>query len=349
MKILFIDLTTRLESVNDLQAKGRGGMVASLFALPAALAKLGHEVAVLCQITHLGYYKNVFYCNDEQHLSQHAFNYIDFVVLNRQIYTDGYVSIPAKHRVLWVHDMVHGGWIPDPQKAKILSAIVFMSKYSQETWKAYYKDIGKSFIIPNGVNKDVFNPGSEKDFNKMIYFSAPNRGLYHLPTILRTIRGAGYPKMDILAFSKMNALHPNEKDEFNYQEIKDAGINLSGVLPQDILAPYIMRSCLMLKPNDYAETCSNSTLQALACGTPVITTSIGADKEWVKTGYNGMMNKYGYNDGPLWIVEMCRNILNVLGDRKLHEKLIKNAPKTKNLYSWDEIGKKWEKMLKSVY
>ncbi len=352
MKILFIDLTTGLDSFRDLETQGRGGMVTSLLTLPNALCKLNSECYVLSDARQGG--RTIDGCT---WLIKEDMGWIieqkwDFLILNRQMYGEGFPEIRAKHKLLWVHDMVHGGWVTNPPVLKMLSGTVFMSKYSEETWRTYYQDLPrKSFLIPNGIDKNLFYP-EEKDFAVMIYFSAPNRGLTYLPIILNTVQEALGKRMLLLAFSNMGKMHPAEDDDkFKdvYEEVRSAGIDLRDPVPQSELAKFVRKSCLMLKPNDYMETCSNSTLQSLAAGTPVITSPIGSDVEWVMHGANGLLTEHTLQDGPLFILEFCRLVVNVLKDRAVHERLIRKAPQTDRLYTWEEIGSKWNKMLNLVY
>jgi hypothetical protein len=50
MRILFLDLSTKLKTIDDLKTRARGGMISSLFRVPDELTKLGHEVVVLSDI-----------------------------------------------------------------------------------------------------------------------------------------------------------------------------------------------------------------------------------------------------------------------------------------------------------
>jgi hypothetical protein len=58
MKILFLDFSTRLNTVKDLESRARGGMVTSLFRVPDALSQLGHDVHVLADIKNDGMTKH---------------------------------------------------------------------------------------------------------------------------------------------------------------------------------------------------------------------------------------------------------------------------------------------------
>lgn len=351
MRILFIDLTTGLDSFLDLKTRGRGGMVSSLLLLPDALSKLNNECFVFSDSKSGGTTARGTTWLIDADWEWIAKQKWDFLILNRQTYGEGFPDLHSKHRVLWTHDMVHSGWAPNPERLKMLSATVFMSAYSEETWRAYYKDIGRSFQIPNGVDRELFKPGA-KDWDSMIYLSAPNRGLAHLPVILDTVREATKREIKLTAFSNMATMHPKEPGEkFSgmYEEVKAAGVDLRDPVPQEVIAGHLARAGLMVKPSDFAETCSNTTLQSLSCGTPIITSAVGADKEWVLHRRNGMIQKHTLADGPLFILEFCRDVIEVLQNPRLHDCMVRSAPQSLGLFTWEEIGQKWNRMFNQIF
>ena len=58
MRLLFIDASTKLKTVRDLDSQGRGGMVSSLFKVTDYLARRGHHVCVLSDIESTGQTKS---------------------------------------------------------------------------------------------------------------------------------------------------------------------------------------------------------------------------------------------------------------------------------------------------
>jgi glycosyltransferase involved in cell wall biosynthesis len=356
VKVLFIDHSTCLNSLNDLREHGRGGMVSSLVILPDVLSQLNIECAVLSDIKARDQRSEkgvVWYHRDE--FEAVAGQSWDVIVFNRTTH-DGLPELKAKGRILWTHDCPHGGWIPDPGTIKAFSATVFMSRYSETVWRYYYPTIGKSFFIPNGVDKSIFYP-REKDLETMIFTSAPNRGLVRLSLFHEALKNKVNPKLRMLAFSDMKTMHPAEGDlegtedlySAHYLPIAESGVELMGCRPQEEMAEYMGRAGLMLIPSGYPEQCSNSVLQALASGTPVITTGgLGATPEWVKHGYNGMLTRFHLEDYMAYHMNFTRIAMEILKNEKLHRKLIKNAPKTKGLFTWEEIGRKWVKMFHSA-
>ena len=104
----------------------------------------------------------------------------------------------------------------------------------------------------------------------------------------------------------------------------------------------------MIIPSDLPEICSNIVLQSLACGTPVITTgNLGSAPEWINKK-NGRLTKFKSNDYMIYQMEIMRHAVEILEDEYIHRRLINGAINTK-IYTWDEIGAKWWKMLRKLF
>jgi glycosyltransferase involved in cell wall biosynthesis len=335
-------------------------MVSSLRILPDLLAGMGHAVWVLADIIDGGVTDSgVIWSGDglikgaEFPLPEFEF---DFLVCNRGV-GDGYPQIKAKRRVLWTHDLPHNGFIPDPRIMGAFAATVFMSDYAERVWRTFYRTIGRSFTIPNGVDKTRFYP-REKDLDYLIFASAPNRGLKRLPLMFDATQNRTRGSLYMKAFSNLGLMHPNEVGNKNnangdgyeteYKTVQESNVQLCDPLPQHLFAEEIGRAGLMIMPTDYPEICSNNILQSLASGTPIITTGrLGSACEWVKHGKNGMLTEFHPVDYMVYQVELVRNAVAVLNDEKKHRKMIENAARTK-LLTWDEVALKWHKMLHRI-
>lgn len=339
MRVLFVDRSTRLETVSDLAAKARGGMVASLFQVSDYLAR-ECDVTVLSDIREPGITPaGAAWVN----VPSGAY---DVLVANRGV-GSGYADIPARRRILWTHDLPHNGFIPEPKTIKAFACTVFMSRYAERVWRTFYRDIGQSEIIPNGVDRELFRPGP-KDFGSLIYASAPNRGLDKLPLIFDAIRTRVAKPVRMVAYSNLAALHPGEigkGDEFDYQSIRESAVELRDPIPQAQLAAELGKAGLMILPSGYPEICSNIVLQALACGVPIVTTgSLGATPEWVNR-HNGRLTEFGPQDYMVHTVEIVRHAVDILEDEKLHRRLIRGAQESP-VQTWEEIGTRWSKLLR---
>lgn len=342
MRLLFIDGSTCVESVEEMQIKPRGGMVGSLFKVTDYLSRMGHDVSVCSDIRTEG----VTEAGTKWFTNRYEQGRYDCLITNRGT-GDGYPDIQAKARVLWTHDLPHAGFVPEPNVLKAFKLTVFMSRYAERIWREYYRTIGRSVLIPNGVDKSLFYP-REKDLQYLIYMSHPNRGLHKLPEIVEAIR----EKVDVYcrAYSGVS-MYPKDQDARDHtgqsvpETVKAGVVDFRQPLPLKGIAEEIGRAGLMILPTGYPEICSNSVLQALASGTPIITTGrLGSVCEWVTHRKNGMLTLFQPADYMVHTLEIVRYAVEVLQNTKLHRKLINGAAGTKIL-SWDEVGAKWERML----
>lgn len=346
MRVCFIDRSTRLETIDDLKTKPRGGMVNSLFRLTDYLSRQGVKVHVVSDIKQVGDTDaGTLWMNAAPWTTENTENpCYDFLIFNRGT-GNGSPDIKAKHRILWTHDLPHAGFIPEAKTIKAFSATVFMSKYAERIWRTFNPNIGKSFLIQNGVD-DVFYP-TKKNLDYIIYFSHPNRGLKKLPLIFDAIRQRTKRHVFLNAYSG-GSMYPTdgemgdhcEQYTIEYGE-EVPGLNVLEPIPTHDIAYEIGRAGLCIMPSGYPEICSNSVLQSLKSGTPLITTgNMGATCEWVKHKKNGMLTKFYPMDYMVHTAEIINLATQVLNNEKLHRKLIKGCIKTK-IHSWDEIGRKW--------
>ena len=351
MRLLFFDNSTGLKTVHDLKTRARGGMISSLFTITDLLSGMGHEVIVIGGIETGG-------TTDAgvrwRRMDEGFEAPVDVLVCNRTTTHDGFASIRAKHRILWTHDLPHSGFIPNKKIVKSYKKVVFMSRYAERVWRTFYPEIEKSVLIPNGVDRELFYP-RKKDLDYLIFGSAPNRGLQYLQLIFDALKNRVSDSLYLNAYSNRDVLHPNEPThhEINmiekYEFTGENAINLLDPLPQKMWAEELGKAGMMILPTAYPEICSNAILQALASGTPIVTTgNLGSAPEWVKSGWNGFLTQFLPNDYMVHTLEIVKGAKEILESNKMHKKLIKNAVNTKGILSWDEVAKKWNKMLRGL-
>jgi len=356
MKLLFFDISTGLKSISDLKTGARGGMISSLFILTDLLSRMGHVVSVLSDVKVGGRTEAGVYWGSSPEMAE-AEDW-DVLICNRTTTEDGLAHARVKKRVLWTHDLPHSGFIPHPNIVKAFHRVVFMSRYAERVWRAFYPAISKSVLIPNGVDKALFYPRG-KDLDYLIFGSAPNRGLKSLPLIFEALKNRIRDTLHMTAYSNMKVLHPNENARttrfweeempLDYKDCTEAGIELKDPVPQSQWAEELGRAGLMIIPTNYPEICSNVILQSLASGVPIVTTGpLGSAGEWISSGYNGMLTQFVPNDYMVHTIEIVRGAKRILDNSKLHNKMIKNAVKTKNLLTWEKVAKRWNKMFERL-
>lgn len=349
MKILFIDFSTQIDDLHEMEKTARGGMQNSLFKVPDALSKLNNEVDVLSDIKKGGRTESGVRWYTVNDFENGAY---DVLVTNRGV-GRGYFTINAKHRVLWTHDLPHQGFVEDPEILSRYAATVSMSQYGSRVWRKFFPQIRNSFIIPNGVDKSLFYP-REKDLNYLIYFSHPIRGLSRLPLIFAGIRGTVGDRVRMRAFSKPyknESMTDDHMDKYGFPEVETPdGFEVLPSVPILQIAEEVGRAGLMVMPTGYPEICSNVILQSLASGTPIVTTGgIGSAPEWIKHGFNGFLTEFHPCDYMIHSVEMARLAIAILRDEDTHRVMIENAAKTEGIYTWEQIGAQWNKTLHQLF
>ncbi len=339
MRIGFADPSTKLQTVHDLKRRARGGMVTSLFKVTDYLSRMGHDVEVFGGIETPGVTKAGTKWIPE------PWGKYDALVCNRGT-GEGYSMIDAKARILWTHDLPHSGHIPNPKTIKAFNFTVFMSAYAERVWRAFYNTIGRSVQIPNGVDDRIFYP-RQKQSGYMIFASAPNRGLEKLPLILDAVSSRVEQPVILRAFSNLAEMHPNEgPDTFDYKSVEESNVQLRKPLPQSQFANELGKAELMVLPTGYPEICSNSILQALQSGTPVVTTGgLGSAPEWITSGRNGLLTRHGPWDYMIHSVEMVRHIVACYENPRWLREMQVGAVRTK-VQNWNQIGAKWLRLLK---
>jgi len=335
MRIVFLDQSTKLNTVVDLDKHARGGMVTSLFKVTDHLVTCGHDVTVISDIKSTGVTRT-----GTKWLHETLGRY-DVLVTNRGV-GDGYPQIDARHRVLWTHDLPHMGMIIEPRTICAYDRTVFMSKYAEKVWRSFFKHIGKSTLIPNGVDKKEFYPRM-KIPDYMIFASNPNRGLERLPFLHACIQQKVGRPLQMRAYSNREVLHPGEHGEFEdiYKEVEESEVELCDPVPQQAFANEIGKASLMLLPTDYPEICSNIILQSLVSGTPVVTTgNLGSAGEWIKDGKNGKLTSWYPHDYMVYQVDFIRDAVAALNNKRMQK-----AAAATRILSWPEVGTAWNKML----
>jgi len=91
----------------------------------------------------------------------------------------------------------------------------------------------------------------------------------------------------------------------------------------------------------YRESFGLPPLEAMACGTAVVTTDCGGVRDYVIDGYNALVVPPGNLEA------VAEASLKVLRDEKLRERLVRNGIETAKQYTWDKVVDKFEEAIKS--
>jgi glycosyltransferase involved in cell wall biosynthesis len=224
--------------------------------------------------------------------------------------------------------------------------VIAVSDFSKNEVSDIY-GVKKSKIdsIPNGAPIDLFSPNISKSdkekikgrysLEKTILFlpPVPRKGLHRiikaLPIVLRTV-----PHFKLLV---VGAIPTNDTyyefchDLSKKLSVEDKVIYAGWVDDADLPTYYSIASAYVL-PSLY-EPFGITTLESMACGTPVCAARNGGLPEIINDGEDGFLFD-GENSAML-----AEGLIKLLTDDKLRNQMGSNArAKVERLYSWDNIA-----------
>jgi glycosyltransferase involved in cell wall biosynthesis len=115
-------------------------------------------------------------------------------------------------------------------------------------------------------------------------------------------------------------------------------VTLLGRVPHDELMSYFKASKIFVLNTAY-EGLPHVTLEAMACGLPIVTTNVCGNPEVVENGHNGLLVRYNNKE------EIKAAILKIWKDRGLLEKFISNGAKSLGKFTKEEMINKVSNVL----
>jgi glycosyltransferase involved in cell wall biosynthesis len=223
--------------------------------------------------------------------------------------------------VLWIHDMPNGMGI------LVRTNKVFCnSRYQQLVWGFRDQD---SYLTSDGVDTALFKPQpyETRDLNKLLWVSNPDRGLPLAAKIFQDLRKR-WPTLEFHVYGR-SALYGWGEDverPFLPREEHMENVFLHEPLPHLQLAQEMATAFALFYPTYWLETGCMSALEAQACGTPVISSPLGALPETVKGGILG-------ND--------FLNAISQLRSRNRWEELSDAGYQHAKALDWDVLAGNW--------
>lgn len=346
MRVLFIDGTKGFDP-KRLSERATGGILTSLTIIPRYLASEGHDVYVKSTYDKSETIDRVHYMSLKDEVPN-----LDVVVFNRNVLNNDLVrqaQASGAQVVWWLHDIVDHRYLIDDAFKKV-NHIVSLSNYCTKTYSEYYGIPKERFIvIPNGVDKKVFWPGSYSKRNKnlFVYAAAPIKGMKPLAFTFRNIK-RHLPEAELRVYSSQG-LHDLKDDAIvNHwmDQLREEKATILDPIPQEELADVFREAWALLMPNSYPEICSNIILQARACGLPIVTSPVGSIPEFVENEKTGLVTKSYPHDLYFWWAEFARLTLDLCTKDALHKGISELSPIA--VKGWEDIGHLWHRYLLDI-
>ena len=210
--------------------------------------------------------------------------------------------------------------------------------YTKNFILSYNKD-AKVIVTGVGVDTTTFYPRRAK--------AVDSRGK---PIIMATIRRARFKGGDI-ALKALNIINKEipihailvsegntvkqlsreVKPEFSYTIFKNV---------DDETLAKLYSSADVFIFTSYKESFGLPPLEAMACGTPIVTTDCGGIRDYAVDGYNALIVPPG---DPKAVADAT---LKILRDDKLRERLVEHGIETAKQWTWDKVVDKFEQAIR---
>lgn len=195
----------------------------------------------------------------------------------------------------------------------------------------------KITVLPLGIDINTFKKGKERKAENWILFVGRIDRIKGLHILLSALQHIKTPTRLIVIGPKWDESYYREIEKMTLKINNDGihDVKMLGPVERDELVYWYQKASVLVTPYLY-ETYSYVTLEALACGTPVISTGthIGGD----------------HSDGIVTVpkdpLSLARAIEELLGDKQLKEKNGRDGRKFIEIYfSWESVIQK----LKDIY
>lgn len=241
-------------------------------------------------------------------------------------YRGGYASEFFSKSWSWVHLTL-----------KNVQAIVVPSIFLQEVFQQYHKS---AIVIPNVLDKTLFYQDKAIKINDKPHFIVTRNleAIYDVATTIRafalivkafpnatlSIAGTGPEKQALTAL--ITRLQLNES------------IHFTGRLAPKEMAKLYQQADVMLNASTVDNT-PNSIIEALACGTPVVSTNAGGIPKLVTHQYDALLVNIADHQ------KMAALAIDIIKEMPLQQSLISNGLNTIEKFYWSNV---WLK-LKACY
>ena len=323
-------------SPNDVEGRGLGGSQTSIVRLARELVRRGCRVAVFGRLQP-AWDQGVRYARRGDFDPAASWDAVigsrDERVLARQM--------PGARRIFWAHDIHYGDRLV-PGVAANIDVVVSPSSFHAGYLSNRYPFLaGKLAVVPNAIELDWFLERSEDRPPRVVYSSAPDRGLDVLleiwPAVRARVPGAELWCCAAPVYEVRSELRPELRPFAARIAALSSlpGVRALGSLGQPQLARLLCNSRVWVAPSwstpyrsPFLETFCIAAVEAQAAGCHVVASAVGALAETVKVGHLVTAPP----PTPAWRLELYDAILAGLLDPAVQAKARAEGPEVAARY-----------------
>ena len=334
---------------HSLDERPLGGTETGVIRIAEVLAQRGHEVTVFTS-HHSPPISNPRYLHHSQVGQCGPFDLLILVQEWRGLFFD----LPARQIWVWTGDgpeQYSNYGIGDRRVRERLEKLLVASNYQRAALCAasgFPEE--KTFVLGNGVHLPFFEGAESRNKQRLIFTSAPYRGLALVPPLLRELQRT-HPEIEFHAFSGMNLYDRERPFEgphvAQYKAIarvleKIPGVVLHGNVAQRQLAREYMKSGIFFYPCSVPETFCITALEAQAAGCPIVTSTLGALPETVGSAGVCVPGAVGSERFMSQFVEATKSLLNDPG--RYESFAAAGRARALGQGSWESVASKLEQL-----
>lgn len=327
-------------NTNTLKEKGLGGTEQCCIFLAKYFKKFGWNVIVGGTVIEDTIDGIQWLTNDSIHKTM--FNKFDVIIGVSYIHFLKEFEKYNCKKIFWVHNTDYFPWwkgkeIKNHQRllnSPDLNKIICLTNWHKIQWSTRYNlSLDKIEVIGNGIEVNRFNKKIKKQLGKVIWSSAPERGLHELLNNWKHIKS-------VMAHAELHIFTPSYSiNEFNDIKLDLKDVYFRGNVSPSKLHEEMLSSEYWFYLTSYEETYCITAIEMQLAEVFPITTNTAALNETVNSGI--ILN----NDETKW--ENAIKIFNNV-NTPLKNKVIKDNIKFSKEKTWLIRALQWNKLINNI-
>lgn len=340
-------------NAKTIEQTGIGGSETAVVKMSEEFCSLGYKVVVFCDCNGIeGIFNNVEYKPLDSFEHFIGIHMIDVFMLSRYANILEY-PIRAVRKYLWLHDVYamgteHGEKDFVRKHINSLDAVFCLSHWHQTIVEKVHKiDSSKIRITGNGIDTNRFQEKVQKQKNRFIYSSSPDRGLLVLLKLFPKIKNT-FPDATLHIYYGFDNWNKSIRQSGNTQQYQlvteiqnlmtQEGVYYHGRVNQNELALAFLQSDIWLYPTQFTETYCITALEAQMAETLCICSDLAGLSSTV--GSRGILIDADPSN-PDYETIVLGQLIEIQNNPERKSELLKKAKNWASQQTWRNVAKQW--------